>query len=94
MRKSTTGWKLLCLLKTGEERWLPLSELKESISVDVAEFAAARRIQDQPAFSWWVSDTLKKRDIIISKVKARLKEGKVKFRVKVPTTIDEAKMLD
>ena len=85
---------LLCLLKTGEEQWLPLAELKESIPVDVAEFAVARSIQDEPAFRWWVPHTLKKRDAIISKVKARLKEGKVKFGIKVPTTMKEAEELD
>ena len=37
---------------------------------------------------------MRKRDGIISKVKARLKESRVKFGVKIPSTIEEAKHLD
>lgn len=94
MRRTTTGWKLLCLLKTGEEHWFPLAELKESIPVDVAEFAVSKGIDDHPAFQWWVPYTLRKRDIIVSKVKARLKKSKVKFGVKVPSTLAKALAFD
>ena len=60
LRKSTIGWKLLELWKNGMEQWIPLSDLKASNPVEVAEFAKSRRIDDEPAFKWWVPYTLKK----------------------------------
>ena len=42
---------------TGEMvRWLgvPLRDMKESHPVEVAHFAKARGIVNEPAFSWWV----------------------------------------
>jgi hypothetical protein len=36
-----------------------------------AEFATASAIYKKPAFTWWVPYTLRKRDVIISAVKAR-----------------------
>ncbi|KAL7487375.1 hypothetical protein ACHAW6_012978 [Cyclotella cf. meneghiniana] len=46
-----------------------LSNLKESHPLQVAEFAIAAGIADEPAFNWWVTWVLKKRDRIISLVK-------------------------
>ena len=48
--KTTKGWKLLVRLSDMSEKWVPLKHLKESNPVDVAEFAVARGIQDEPAF--------------------------------------------
>ncbi len=39
--------------------------------LQVAEFVLAVGIADEPAFNWWVSRVLKKRDWIISLVKCR-----------------------
>ena len=47
--------------------------MKESNPVEVAEFAKAKGIDNEPSFAWWIPYTLRKRDIIISKLKARAK---------------------
>ena len=60
LRKSTVGWKLLIQWKDGSETWVPLKDLKESHPVETAEFAKARGIEDEVAFSYWVPHTLKK----------------------------------
>ena len=52
LRKSTAGWKLLVAWKDGTEQWIPLSTIKESNPVDVAEFAKSVGIDDEPAFDW------------------------------------------
>ena len=52
---STHGWEL--------------SDLKESHPLQAAEFALVADIANEPAFNWWVSWVLKKRDWIISLVK-------------------------
>ena len=47
---------------------MPLVDIKEAISVDVAAYAKANRVNKEPAFACWVLHTLKKRDQIISEV--------------------------
>ena len=59
-----------------------------------AEFAASRRIDDEPAFSWWTPFTLRKRDQIISAVKARTIKMSHKYGVEIPRSIKEAFKLD
>ena len=70
-RKTTKGWKLLVQWADTSESWIPLKDMKESNPIEVAEFARARGISDEPAFAWWVPYTLRKRDTILSAVKAR-----------------------
>ena len=59
-RRTTVGWKLLVKWSDGSETWVPLKDMKESHPVEVADFAKARGIADEPAFSWWVPYTLRK----------------------------------
>ena len=66
---STPGWELCCEWKDGSTSWQKLSDLKESHPLQVAEFALAAGIANEPAFNWWVSWVLKKRDRIIFLVK-------------------------
>ena len=70
-RRTTKGWELNVQWKDGSSDWVPLKDLKESYPVQVAEYAVANKLAEEPAFAWWISDVLKKRDRIISKVKSR-----------------------
>jgi hypothetical protein len=94
MRKTTVGWKLLVKWADGKETWIPMKDMKESHPVETAEFARARSIADEPAFAWWVPYTLRKRDIILSKVKARIKKTTHKYGVEIPNSIDHAHAID
>jgi hypothetical protein len=94
LRKSTAGWKLLVAWKDGSEQWIPLSVMKESNPIEVAEFAVAKGIDDEPAFCWWVPYTLRKRDTVISAVKARVKRVTHKYGIEIPRTVEEAYKLD
>ena len=93
-RKTTQGWDILVSWKDGSESWVKLSEMKESYPVEMAEFAKARGIDNQPAFSWWVPYTLKKRNAILSAVKARMKKKSHKYGIEVPRSVEHAKELD
>ena len=73
---------------------MPLKDLKESNPVEAAEFAVARGIADEAAFAWWVPHTLKKRDVIIGKVQARIKKTAHKFGLELPNSIAHARKLD
>ncbi|KAL7474568.1 hypothetical protein ACHAW6_000538 [Cyclotella cf. meneghiniana] len=48
-----------------------VNDLKESHPLQVAEFALAMGIASEPAFNWWVTWVLKKRDQIITPVKCQ-----------------------
>ena len=69
-RCSTAGWKLNILSNDGTEQWIPLAIMKASHAVECAEFAVFCKIQDEPAFAWWVPYALRKRDRLISSANA------------------------
>ena len=94
LRKTTIGWKLLVKWADGSESWIPLKDMKESHPVEVAEFAKARCIDDEPAFAWWVPYTLRKRDVIIAKVKARIRKTTHKYGIELPTSVEHAYKID
>eukprot|EP00804_Cyclotella_cryptica_P015837 CCRYP_006340-RA/>CCRYP_006340-RA protein AED:0.27 eAED:0.33 QI:64/0/0/1/0/0.33/3/0/257 len=52
IKRSTRGWELCCEWKDGSTSWQKLSDLKESHPLQVAEFAFAAQIADEPAFNW------------------------------------------
>jgi hypothetical protein len=70
-KKTMRGWKLLCQWKDGTTSWVPLVELKDSNPVELAEYAVANCIDQEPAFRWWVAEVLRKRNRIIAKLKRR-----------------------
>ena len=62
--------------------------------VEVAEYAVTQGIDHEPTFSWWVPYILKKRDRIIAAVNKRYHKRTHKFGIRVPKTVEEAKLLD
>ena len=88
------GWDLLIKQKDGLGAWIKLAYMKESHPVEVAEFAKARGINDEPAFAWWVRDTLRRRDRIISKVKSRYWKRTHKYGVELPKSVEQALAID
>ena len=88
------GWKLLVRWRDGSETWIPLKDLKELHPIEVAEFAKARCIDDEPALKWWVPCALRKRDIIVSAVKSRIRKTTHKCCIEIPTNIEHAKEID
>jgi hypothetical protein len=93
-KKTTAGWKLQVEWKDGSTQWIPLKNLKNSNPIELAEYAVANHIDDEPAFNWWVKETLRRRNRIVNKVKARYWETTHKFGIKVPKTVDEALKID
>jgi hypothetical protein len=94
-KKTTCGWQLLCQWKDGSSDWVPLVELKDSNPVDLAEYAVlANKVQEEPAFKWWVSHVLRKRNSIIAKIKSRYWSMTHKFGIRLPKSVREALMID
>ena len=73
--------------KDGTETWFLLKDLKASNPVEVTKFTRAKGIDDEPAFAWWVPCTLRKRDIAISKLKARTRKTSHKCGFEIPTSV-------
>jgi hypothetical protein len=80
--------------KNGTESWVKLTELKDSYPIELVEFAKARGIADEPAFAWWVPHTLRRRNAILSAVKARVRKKIHRYGIEVPKNMGYAKELD
>ena len=92
--KLTRGWQLCMRWKDGSTTWEPITRLKESNPVELAEYAVAKGLQEEPEFSWWVPHTVRKRDRIIATVNKRYHKRTHKFGIRVPKTVDEALQID
>ena len=57
-KRRTCGWKLLVDWKEGSVDWVPLKELKQYNPVYMVEYSVSNEIRDEPAFNWWVKETL------------------------------------
>ena len=72
------------------ESWIPLTDLKELYPVDLAEYTRTRGILDEAVFIWWVPYTLKKRYIILSTVKRRIRKTTHKYGIEILTSVEHA----
>ncbi len=62
--------------------------------MEVAEYAVAHELMEQPAFAWWVPQALRRRDAIISAVNKRSLKPSHKYGIRVPRTVQEAFDID
>jgi Reverse transcriptase (RNA-dependent DNA polymerase) len=93
-KKTTAGWDLEVEWKDGTTCWIPLKEIKETNPVEVAQYVIDNRIDEEPAFDWWVKYTLKKLHRLISKTQRHTVRHGYKFGIRIPRTVDEALLLD
>ena len=95
-RKATTrGWELLVEWRDGSsDCWVALKDLKESYPVELALYATSHKIDDEPAFAWWVPYVLKKQKRILQKVKTKYWSRTHKYGIRIPKNIKEAIEID
>ena len=91
---TTKGWRHKIKWENGTESWVSLAELKESNPLELAIYAKAHNIIDEPAYAWWAHYVTRKGKRVINAVKHRLIRKNMKFGVKVPKDIREAELLD
>ena len=61
-RKVTTrGWEVYVRWKDGSASWVKLKDIKDSYPVQLADYAEANDLSQEPVFAWWVPYALKKR---------------------------------
>jgi hypothetical protein len=80
-RETTQGWHMLCQWKDGSTNWIALN-MKHSYPVQVAEYAFANKIDDEPAFAWWVPHVIKKRDQVLAKLYPNTGKGHISMGYK------------
>jgi hypothetical protein len=93
-KNTTKGWKILCRWKDGSSDWVDLKHVKDSNPIELAEYAVAYYIQEEPAFKWWVSQTLQIRNRMIGKVKSCYWKTSHKYGVRLPHSVQEALQID
>jgi hypothetical protein len=71
-----------------------LRNLKESNPVKVAEYAVAKGIANEPAFTWWVPLIMKRRDRYVMAVGTRYQKRTHKFGTEVPHSVKRAYEID
>ena len=90
------SWHVISKTHTSrlERRWDGLGSPeghKESYPVQVAEYAISARISEEPAFAWWASSVLKKRNRIIAKTKSKYWLHTHKFGIEIPKSVIQAR---
>ena len=89
---TTKGWELEIELTDGSTFWCPLTTVKHSMPIDLAEYAVANEINDEPAFAWWVTKTLRRRNNIIKAM--RVPKKLMKYGIKIPGSVEQAYAFD
>jgi len=93
-RRTTIGWELCIQWSDGSTSWIPLKDVKNSNPVETAEYAITHNIGQEPAFSWWIHDVLRRRDRFIAASHVRYIKRTHKFGIQLPKTVEEALQID
>lgn len=91
---TTKGWELLIRWKNGSTDWVKLKDLKDAYPVQLTDYAIKNKLQDEPAFAWWLPFANKKRRAILKKIKTKYWDRTHKYGIRIPKSIEEAKRID
>jgi hypothetical protein len=80
--------------KDGSSDWIDLKHLEDSNPIELTEYAVANRIQEEPTFKWWVTETLQAQNRLIWKVKCQSWKTSHILGVRLPNSIQEALQFD
>jgi hypothetical protein len=80
-------WDLEVEWKDCSTSWKPLKQIKETNTVDVAQYAFDNHIIEEPAFSRWTLHVLKKKRRIIKATQKRNTRKGFKFGIQIPNNI-------
>lgn len=58
---TTKGWSIRLQWINGYSSWKPLKEVKYTFVIETAKYTITHKLQNEPAFKWWVNKTLKHR---------------------------------
>jgi hypothetical protein len=89
-KQTTAGWDLEVELVDSSTSWLSLKELKETNTIETAQYAVDNRINKEPAFDWWTRDVLKRKKRLMKMSQSRHKQSGFKFGIRIPRNTKEA----
>ena len=89
-KRTTRGWQVYLQWKDGSGDGVAIKDVKDSYPIELSEYAIAASISHEPAFSWWVLYTIRKRTRIISKLKTKYWKKTHKYGFEIPKSIAEA----
>ena len=102
---NSTGIKQNVIMTKGQEvqvrwrdkstSWISLKAIKEGDPLSLAELVVTMKVHNEPAFKWQINDALQQRIRIISRLKSNvIRKEKTKFRIQIPSSVEEAKIID
>ena len=90
-KPTTKGWRILVDWHDGTSSWAKLSDIKQSYSVQLAEYAKAKGLENESPFIWWVGSVPRRRDRILKGIKSNKYWMRThKYGVELPHSIKEA----
>ena len=92
--KTTKGWEICVLWKDTSFTWVAMKDIKHAYPTELALYAKANGISEEPAFIWWVNKVIKKKHQIISKIKSKYWQRSYKYGIRIPKTVKEALEID
>ncbi len=92
--ETTKGWDILVQWRDGSTTWNRMKDVKDSYPVQLAEYAVENKIETEPAFKWWITYVLKKRDRIIKKIKSNYWTKTHKYGFEVPKNYQDCLRID
>jgi hypothetical protein len=93
-KRTTKGWRFLVEWKDGLTSWVPLSALKDSYPLQLADYVVSNNLLNEPAFRWWVPFVIKKRDRVLNKVKSKYWSTSHKYGLALPKSVTHALDID
>ena len=92
--KTTKGWEICVFWKDTSFTWVAMKDIKHAYPTELALYAKANGISEEPAFIWWVNKVIKKKHQIISKIKSKYWQRSYKYGIRIPKTVKEALEID
>ena len=62
---TTKGWEICVLWKDVSNDWIPLKDIKQYYTIELADFAELHGIHEEAVFAWWIPYIDQKRKVII-----------------------------
>jgi hypothetical protein len=91
---TTKGWEICVAWKDGTTSWYPIADMKSSYPIQLAEYAMSNQLSDEPAFKWWVKQTLCHKRNFMKTARKHYFKHTHKFGVRLPKTVEEALDID
>jgi len=88
--KMMKGWDICIEWQDISTSWLPLKDTKDANPVELADYAIANKLSDEPTFAWWLPEVLKWKNRIVNCLKSRYWCTMHKFGIKIPKSIEHA----